>query len=84
MKSYVFPVVIEKDRFEDGREAYSADCPSLPGCHSWGHTYHEALANIREAVELYIAALREKGEPIPVDPQHGALELLTPAIAVNV
>ena len=49
-----------------------------------GHTYQEALTNIREAVELYVEDLREAGDPIPVDPDLGALELPTPAVAVNV
>ena len=84
MKSYVFRIVVEQDRFEDGREAYHASCPALKGCHTWGHTYQEALANVREAVELYVEDLREAGDPIPVDPEQGALELPTPSVAVNV
>ena len=84
MKSYIFKIVVEEDAFEDGRKAYHAYCPALKGCHTWGHTYSEALANIREAVELYVEDLREAGDPIPVDPEHGALELPTPAVAVNV
>ena len=84
MKSYVFKIVVEEDAFEDGRKAYHASCPALKGCHTWGHTYQEALANIREAVELYVEDLREAGDPIPVDPDLGALELPTPAVAVNV
>jgi predicted RNase H-like HicB family nuclease len=84
MKSYVFRVVVEEDQFEDGRKAYHASCPALKGCHTWGHTYEEALANIREAVELYVDDLRAAGESIPVDPAEGALELPTPAVAVNV
>ena len=84
MKSYVFKVVVEEDQFEDGRKAYHASCPALKGCHTWGHTYEEALANIREAVELYVDDLRAAGESIPVDPAEGSLELSTPAVAVNV
>jgi predicted RNase H-like HicB family nuclease len=84
MKSYVFKIVVEEDAFEDGRKAYHASCPALKGCHTWGHTYQEALANIREAVELYVEDLREAGDPIPVDPDLGALELPTPTVAVNV
>ena len=83
MKSYIFTVTVEEDSFEDGRQAYHAYCPALKGCHTWGHTYEEALANIREAVELYVDDLREAGKTIPVDPEHGALELPTPSVAVN-
>ena len=84
MKSYVFRVVVEEDAFEDGSPAYHAHCPALKGCHTWGHTYQEALANIREAVELYVEDLREAGDPVPVDPDGGAFELPTPSVAVNV
>ena len=84
MKSYIFPIVIEEDAFEDGQKAFHATCPALKGCHTWGHTYSEALANIQEAVELYIEDLREAGEPIPVDAEKGALEWPTPSVAVNV
>lgn len=41
------------------------ECPSLPGCVSQGYTREEALANIREAIELYIEALEEDKLPIP-------------------
>lgn len=34
-----------------------ASCPTLPGCHSQGRTKDEALANIREAVEGYLASM---------------------------
>lgn len=84
MKSYIFTVTIEEDAMEDGQKAFHASCPALKGCHSWGHTYTEALANIREAVELYVQDLRDAGDPIPVDPAHGALEMPQPAVAVNV
>jgi len=34
---------------------YPAVCPELPGCASAGETEEEARANIREAIELYVA-----------------------------
>ncbi|MCP5120768.1 MAG: type II toxin-antitoxin system HicB family antitoxin [bacterium] len=68
VKSYLFKVVIEEDSSPDGGRAYHASCPALKGRHTWGHTYREALANIREAVELYVDDLREAGEPVPLDP----------------
>lgn len=45
-----FPVVVEVD--EDG--VYIVTCPVFKGCHSYGKTVEEALANIREAIELCI------------------------------
>ncbi len=83
MKSYVFRVVIEDDVTEGGEKAYHAFCPVLKGCHTWGRTYEEALANIREAIELYVDDLRESGEPVPVNAEQGAVEWPTPAVAVN-
>lgn len=82
MKSYVFKVTVEPDKFEDGREAWHAYCPALKGCHTWGHTYEEALANAREAIDLYVQDLVESGEPVPVD--QGTIELPEPAVVVNV
>ncbi len=35
-------------------EGYSVSCPHLPGCHSQGVTYEEALENIRSAIQEYL------------------------------
>ena len=48
---------------EDG--FWVAECPSLPGCVSQGETRAEAIANIREAIEAYIAVLEEDGLAVP-------------------
>lgn len=48
---------------EDGY--WVAECPSLPGCISQGKTREEAVTNIREAIQGYIAALQEDGLPVP-------------------
>jgi len=50
-------------RGEDGY--WVAECPSLPGCISQGKTREEAIKNIREAIQGYIAALEEDGLDIP-------------------
>ena len=42
-----------------------AECPSLPGCISQGKTKDDAISNIREAIEGYIAALEEDHLPVP-------------------
>jgi len=84
VKSYIFKVVIEEDEFETGEQAYHAYAPTLKGCHTWGHTYEEALAHIQEAVELYVEDLLEARETIPVDPGKGAVEWPSPSVVVNV
>lgn len=61
MQSHVFRVVIQEDRFENGSLAYHASCVALKGCHTWGYSPEEALANIREAGELYVEDLIETG-----------------------
>ena len=48
---------------EDGY--FVVECPSLPGCISQGKTRDEAIENIKEAIEGYIAALEEDGLPVP-------------------
>lgn len=41
--------------FEEERSGgYSVWVPSLPGCASQGETFEEALAHIKEAIELYL------------------------------
>ena len=48
---------------EDG--FWVAECTSLPGCISQGTSREEATANIREAIQAYIAALEVDGLPVP-------------------
>ncbi|HEX6098098.1 MAG TPA: type II toxin-antitoxin system HicB family antitoxin [Thermoanaerobaculia bacterium] len=50
---------------EDGY--WVAECPSLPGCISQGTTREEAIANIRDAIHEYVAALEDDNLPVPVD-----------------
>lgn len=44
---------------------YWVEVPALPGCVSQGDTREEALANVKEAIELHIEAMQEDGEEIP-------------------
>lgn len=46
-----FHVLLKPDK-EDG--GYVALVPSLPGCMSEGDTVEEALANIKDAIRLYL------------------------------
>ena len=58
-----YTVVLEQE--EDG--GYVAIVPALPGCVSQGDDRAEALANIREAIELYIEDCRAAGDPVPTE-----------------
>jgi predicted RNase H-like HicB family nuclease len=53
--------------YPDGDGFWVVECPSLPGCVSQGRSKEEALANIREAIRGYIAALEEDGLPVPAE-----------------
>ena len=56
-------MVLEQE--QDG--GYVASVPTLPGCVSQGDTREAALANIREAIELYLDDCRDAGDPIPIE-----------------
>lgn len=43
---------------------YHVYAPDLPGLHSEGDTFDEAMENAREALELYVEGLREVGRPL--------------------
>jgi len=43
-------------------EGYSISCPGLPGCWSQGDTEEEALNNIQDAVQEYLAAVADSGK----------------------
>lgn len=66
-------VVIEKDE-----HGFYAWCPELKGCQSQGDTLEEAVANIKEAIELYL-------ETLPPSERNVLLsrEILTTAVEVN-
>jgi predicted RNase H-like HicB family nuclease len=52
MKTLKFTAIIEGD--QDGYYAY---CPELKGCQTQGESVDEALANLREAANLYLETL---------------------------
>ena len=66
-------VVIEQD--EHGCYAW---CPELKGCQSQGKTVEETLANIREAIELFLETLTDIERSAALSQQ-----ILTTAIEVR-
>ena len=53
------------EREDDG--GYVVSVPALPGCVSQGDSRGEALANIREAMKLYLDDCVGSGEPVPTE-----------------
>ena len=47
-------------------EGVSVSCPALKGCHSQGRTREEALRNIREAIQEWLAAEAEEARQFKV------------------
>jgi len=46
---------------------FTVSVPTLPGCITYGENVDEAIAMAKEAIELYIEELQERGETIRDD-----------------
>ncbi|MGA3130812.1 MAG: type II toxin-antitoxin system HicB family antitoxin [Terracidiphilus sp.] len=51
--------------YERGDKNWSAFSPDVPGTGSMGEVLEDTRANMREALELYLAEATKAGEPIP-------------------
>jgi predicted RNase H-like HicB family nuclease len=59
--------------FEPSDEGgFTVYVPSLPGCISEGESFEEAMANIKEAIELYL----EEEEPLSLSEKAQIVELV--------
>jgi antitoxin HicB len=47
--------------------SYTVSVPALPGCITYGENVEHSLQMAKEAIELYIAELKDRGEEIPDD-----------------
>lgn len=63
MKQRTYKILLTKE--PEG--AYTATVPVLQGCITYGDNVDHAIAMAKEAIELYIEHLEEKGEPVPDD-----------------
>ena len=66
-----YTVILQRE--EDG--GYVATVPVLPGCVSQGDSREEALKNIGEAIEVYLADVRAAGESVPVEDERAFVEV---------
>jgi predicted RNase H-like HicB family nuclease len=46
-------------------QAFVAEVPELPGCMAHGESQESALANVNEAITLWIATAEELGRAVP-------------------
>lgn len=44
---------------------FVAEVPELPGCMAHGDTHESALANVKDAMQLWLDTARECGTPVP-------------------
>ena len=52
--------------FEPSEEGgYVVSIPALPGCVSEGDTFEEAVTMVKDAMQGYLAVLKEQGKEIP-------------------
>lgn len=72
--SYKVSIVIEKDA-----HGYYAYCPELEGCQTQGDSLEETIANMKEAIELYLETLSEDERK-----DYLSQEILTTALEVQV
>lgn len=66
MINFFYKVIVEAQ--EEG--GFTAYIPSLPGCVSEGETYDETIANIKEALNLYVETLKIRQKEIIKDKIH--------------
>ena len=60
---YTYKLHLHKE--EEG--GYTVTVPALPGCVTFGEDVDDAIAMAKEAIELYIEELNERGEAVPDD-----------------
>ncbi|PKO23572.1 MAG: hypothetical protein CVU38_03420 [Chloroflexi bacterium HGW-Chloroflexi-1] len=59
---YQYKIMIS---WSDVDRVYIAEVPELPGCMAHGDTPTAALANVNDAIQLWIDTAHEFGDPIP-------------------
>jgi predicted RNase H-like HicB family nuclease len=74
--TYVIGYVVIVEQADDG--GFGAWSPDLPGCVALGDTVDECLAEMRDAVDLYVTVLHERGEEVP-QPRAVQAVTVTPA-----
>jgi predicted RNase H-like HicB family nuclease len=66
MKAYQYALLLHPDA--DG--GFAVSVPAFPEIATQGETVEEAIAMAKDAIQLYLDYLKERGEPIPVEAAH--------------
>ena len=61
-----YRVIIEPEKYPDGKRVYNAYCPTLEVA-DYGDSVEEALESIKNGIELCLEAMTKEGKEIPVD-----------------
>lgn len=60
---YTYKIHLHKET--DG--GFTVSVPALPGCVTYGEDLDKAIAMAKEAIELFLEELQDRGEAIPDD-----------------
>lgn len=60
---YTYKIHLHKE--DEG--GFTVIVPALPGCITYGENVDEAISMAKEAIELYLEELKDRGEEIPDD-----------------
>jgi predicted RNase H-like HicB family nuclease len=60
---YTYKIHLHKE--DEG--GFTVTVPALPGCVTYGENVDEAIDMAKEAIQLYLEELKERGETIPDD-----------------
>ena len=52
---------------KESEGSYTVSVPALPGCITFGETIEDSIQMAKEAIELYVEELQERGDDIPDD-----------------
>jgi predicted RNase H-like HicB family nuclease len=63
-----FLVVVER-----GEKSWGAYVPDLPGCVAVGESRDEVVRLAKEAIDLHVADLKDRGESVPQPTSEGEL-----------
>lgn len=62
-----YTVILQAEQDSEFVGYYNASVPALPGCFSYGSSREDALANIKEAIEVYLEDMQAMGEALPIE-----------------